>query len=321
MQRFKKILFVANSSAHDEAALAKTVRLARANKAALTVVSVQREAERSLPDLREVFHQYQEKRLEKLTRAVDADGVRLKTKALTGIAFLEVIREVVAGKYDLLMKPAEGRGGLGRWLFGSTDWNLMRKCPCPVWIIKASKRRKYSRILAAVDATPGDKANDDLNRLILGHATSLASSEQSQLHIVYVWCIPNEKILRSGRTRMTATQVDRYVRETKAARKTWLSELVAKYDLAQISNKVHLLKGDPASVISGLTKKTRAELVVMGTVARTGIPGFLIGNTAERILHELDCSVLTVKPRGFATPIRPHKKKTIKTAPTRNKAI
>jgi len=319
MQHFKKILFVANLSAQDEAALARTVRLARVNKAALTVVSVQREAERSLPDLHNVFRQYQEKRLEELTRAVDAEGVKLKTKAMTGIAFLEVIREVVAGKYDLLTKPAEGRGGLGRWLFGSTDWNLMRKCPCPVWIIKASKRKKYSRILAAVDATPGDKANDDLNKLILDHAVSLASREQSQLHIVYVWSIPNEEVLRSGRTRMTTSQVDRYVRETKEARKIWLSELVAKYDLAEVSSKIHLLKGDPASVISALAKKTRAGLVVMGTVARTGIPGFLIGNTAERILHELDCSVLTVKPKGFATPIRPHKKKTRKKTPARKK--
>ena len=100
----------------------------------------------------------------------------------------------------------------------------------------------------------------------------------------------------------------------------WLSELVAKHDLAEISNKVHLLKGDAAGVISGLAKKTGAELVVMGTVARTGIPGFLIGNTAERILHELDCSVLTVKPRGFATPIRPPKKATRKKTPAGKKA-
>ncbi len=308
MKRFRKILFVANSSIEDSQALARAVRFARANKAALTVVSVQREPERHMPDLQDVFRQYQKQRLEKLRRAVDAEGVRMTIKTMTGIAFLEVIREVVAGKYDLLMKPAEGRGGLGRRLFGSTDWNLIRKCPCPVWIIKASQRTQCLRILAAVDPAPREKTNDDLNKQILSLATLLAREEQSRLHIVHAWSVPREAFLRSSRSRLTPNQVNCFARETRAAHKKWLHELVEKFDLAEIPTKVHLLKGDPADVIAGLANKTRADLVVMGTVARTGIQGFLIGNTAEKALRELNCSVLTVKPKGFATPVRPRKK-------------
>ena len=41
----------------------------------------------------------------------------------------------------------------------------------------------------------------------------------------------------------------------------------------------------------------------MGTVCRTGIAGFFIGNTAESILQQVDCSVLTVKPDGFVSPV------------------
>jgi universal stress protein E len=43
--------------------------------------------------------------------------------------------------------------------------------------------------------------------------------------------------------------------------------------------------------------------VVMGTVARTGVPGFIMGNTAETILSQIDCSVLAIKPPGFTTPV------------------
>ncbi len=43
--------------------------------------------------------------------------------------------------------------------------------------------------------------------------------------------------------------------------------------------------------------------VVMGAVARTGIPGFIMGNTAETILNQIGCSVLAVKPPGFVTPV------------------
>jgi len=51
-------------------------------------------------------------------------------------------------------------------------------------------------------------------------------------------------------------------------------------------------------------KVLQADLVVMGTVARTGIAGWLIGNTAEAILEQLQCSVLAVKPHGFVSPVK-----------------
>jgi len=49
----------------------------------------------------------------------------------------------------------------------------------------------------------------------------------------------------------------------------------------------------------------RIDLLVMGTVCRTGSPGLIIGNTAERVLDSVKCSVLTVKPAGFVSPIAP----------------
>ena len=41
----------------------------------------------------------------------------------------------------------------------------------------------------------------------------------------------------------------------------------------------------------------------MGTVARGGLPGILIGNTAERLLHSVPCSLLAVKPDDFICPL------------------
>ena len=59
-----------------------------------------------------------------------------------------------------------------------------------------------------------------------------------------------------------------------------------------------------ARLIPTLTKDMRIELILMGTVSRTGIAGFFIGNTAERVLQQEDCSVLTVKPAGFVTTVK-----------------
>ena len=41
----------------------------------------------------------------------------------------------------------------------------------------------------------------------------------------------------------------------------------------------------------------------MGTVARSGVPGLLIGNKAEKVLSGIDCTVLAVKPSGYVSPV------------------
>jgi len=79
-------------------------------------------------------------------------------------------------------------------------------------------------------------------------------------------------------------------------------QLLANYDLSIDAPEVHLLKGNPAATIDGLTRDLQADLVVMGTVGRTGIPGFFIGNTAEEVLQTTTASVLAVKPRDFISP-------------------
>jgi nucleotide-binding universal stress UspA family protein len=68
--------------------------------------------------------------------------------------------------------------------------------------------------------------------------------------------------------------------------------------------RLELIKGEPADAIVQFVAERAVDLVVMGTVARTGIQGMLMGNTAESALQRLRCSVLAVKPRGFRAPIQ-----------------
>jgi universal stress protein E len=74
-------------------------------------------------------------------------------------------------------------------LFGSNDMHLLRKCPCPVWIMKPPEKSKYSSILAAVDFDPVTPAVADqvLNREILDLSSSLALTDSASLHIVHAW--------------------------------------------------------------------------------------------------------------------------------------
>ncbi len=69
-----------------------------------------------------------------------------------------------------------------------------------------------------------------------------------------------------------------------------------------LTPKIHLLKGKPRQVIPKQVKMLSPDLLVMGSLARTGTSGFLIGNTAEAILNKVSCSVVIIKPSGFKAP-------------------
>ena len=61
---------------------------------------------------------------------------------------------------------------------------------------------------------------------------------------------------------------------------------------------------EAGALIPELALAKAIDLIVMGTVSRAGIAGLLIGNTAEKVLQQVDCSMLTVKPEGFVTPVK-----------------
>ena len=114
-----------------------------------------------------------------------------------GIAFIEVIREVLREQHDLVILAADSKKGLISRLFGSISTHLMRKCPCPVWVVKPGSGKSYRRILAAVDifSDPFDEAEESINSLILQLSSSLAQMDNSDLHVIQVWNIANEGCL------------------------------------------------------------------------------------------------------------------------------
>ena len=189
-------------------------------------------------------------------------------------------------------------------MLGSTSMHLMRKCPCPVWAIKPTRRKEYTRILAAVNAVPEQDNESLLNMKIMELATSLTQMEEKgELHVVHCWEQFFEKMIR-GRNMLTHAEASKLNKETGKIHRQWFDKLIDKFRSDGMKPKVHLLAGEPHVLIPELVKKSRIDMVVMGTVARTGLSGFFIGNTAEKIIQELTCSVLAVKPDGFETPVK-----------------
>ena len=324
MQRFKNILCVVAPDSVNGATLERATALAENNQARLTVVEVIDEIppntkllERVLPlppyDLMAKLHAEHRQRLEELVAPWNRN-IEIQTKVLIGIPFLVIIREVLRNGRDLVIKAAESGGLLDR-VFGSDDMHLLRKCPCPVWLVKPKSPKAYQRILAAVDVNdfyPPEELNTRhrLNVQILEMASSLALSEFAQLHVVHVWDAIGETVINSVFHDASEEEVAAYVEQARRQNAANLDALMREVtsNIGQDTSdylrlQMHLIKGTPRKEVPVFAEKIKADPVVIGTVARTGIPGFIMGNTAETILNQLDCSVLAVKPPGFVTPV------------------
>lgn len=321
MKRFKNILYVAGAEDTETCALGRATTLAENNQARLTVVAVVDALPLGSPfrtpvsdtggptvDLIGGLQQ----RLDGLV-APWQGRVEIETRVLTGTHYMEVIREVQRHGRDLVVKCA-GAAGLMERLLGSEDLNLLRKCPCPVWLCKRDSPAQYRCILVAVDpddAYPAEELESrrELNLRLLELATSLALSEFAVLHVVHVWSAMGETAMRGAFLTTPGEQIRDYVNAEQMRRLGLMDRLMDDVaarlgadTLAYLKPVQHLPKGWPRDEIPALAERIGADLAVLGTVARSGIPGVLMGNTAEILLHRLSCSVLALKPAGFVTP-------------------
>jgi nucleotide-binding universal stress UspA family protein len=314
MKRFKNILFIHDPASPDEGALRRASSLAKRNQARLTLFSVLSDvppsahlvvADRSLSQLQAALSEERSEILDQQASDIAADGVEVATRVVTGTAFLEIIRQVLREQNDLVILTAEGKGGIKERMFGSTSMHLMRKCPCPVWVIKPKRAKPYKRIMAAVDVA--DRFADEperrsLNSTIMQIATDLARMENSELHLVQAWSLYAEGYLEA-RGGMSDKQIRKMRQELKRQYEARISTLLDNADLRGVEFHQHLVRSSASEAIIKQVKKHQIDLLVMGTVCRTGLSGFFIGNTAEKVLGNVDCSVLTLKPEGFVSPV------------------
>ncbi len=306
MRRFKNISLVYPC---DDSTLERVVVLARENDAKVTLVQAIKNdslgetllqiGQKSVK-LQDIIVQEHKENLAEIANSLLAKGVAVEHQLLVGDAAIEITKDVLKNGRDLVIMTAEGELGLKERIFGSTSSQLMRKCPVPLLVVKPGAGKEFKKILAAIDPVVSEPAHDTLNASILQLANAFAQGPEDELHVVHGWALLGESLIlgRGGLSHAAIAEI--YEVESKR-RLHLLTEAVRK---AEISRYIpHIAKGEAAKVIPHFIDDIGVDLLVMGTVCRTGIPGFLIGNTAESILNLVHCSVLVVKPDGFVSPV------------------
>jgi universal stress protein E len=216
-----------------------------------------------------------------------------------GRAWWELISQVLRDKHDLLLVGTRDRKGLGRMLFGSTAIKLIRRCPCPVWVSKPSGDSTPLKILVASDL----KA---ISEIALRMAVQLSQIAPRKIHLLHVVDFPLDRIWCTG---LPDVKDQQYRQDVRRKAEQTLQDLIDRAGARSLTPpvEVHLVDdpgGLPDEGILQFIRTHQIDLLIMGTIGRGGMLGVMIGNTAERILPELSCSLLAVKPADFVSPVR-----------------
>lgn len=182
------------------------------------------------------------------------------------------------------------------------DTQLFRKCPCPVWAVGPGAAPQCPKIVGAVHANDDEDARgQEINAKIIDLALFIADLERGSLTLLQAWQPFGGRNILSH---VTDEEFSAYLHAAQHRADENLRHLKDSFGAYLAGVQMDLRRGDMEDVIPDFVVAQGIDMVVVGTVARTGIAGLLIGNTAERLLQKLPCSVLAVKPDGFVSPVR-----------------
>jgi universal stress protein E len=305
MTAIERIMIGYDGFERGEALPAEALWLARAHRATLHVVHVVPSLPRSIwwseaisaRELQRAVIEQRGRQLHELAHA-RTRGVKVTTEVREGIPHVELIRAAVAQQADVLVVSDEPLRRGKRGAFGTVTMKLLRKCPVPVWAARTATHDRVRRVMAAVDVEDTHSLNEQVLRL----AQQFARARDARLFVIHAWTLWGEHLLK-GYGGVSPASLEKLLADRHLETLTAVQQLVAAQVPAERQPEVLVVKGDAREAIPAAVREHQIDLLVMGTVARAGVSGFVIGNTAEKILNDLDCSVLTAKPEGFVTPI------------------
>ncbi|UXY54780.1 universal stress protein [Pseudomonas tohonis] len=185
----------------------------------------------------------------------------------------------------LVIKQHVPDNPLKRFLLTPDDWKLLRYCPGPVLMVKTDTPWTNGVILAAVDVGNSDGEHRTLHASIISHGYDIAGLAKGTLHVISAH--PSPMLSAADPTFQLKESIEaRYRAECRAFQE--------EFDISD--ERLHVEEGPADVLIPHVAHKLKAAVTVIGTVARTGISGALIGNTAEVVLDSLESDVLVLKP-------------------------
>lgn len=189
---------------------------------------------------------------------------------------------------DVIFVGSELKSPDSPFRLGVTPERLIRKSPKPVWVVKPGSTSLPRKILCPVDFS-------DPSRRALTNAIRLARQLDAHLTVLHVL----DTVLAAF-AQTPSPAAEEFVRKRQERQKEF-DEFLANYDFSGLRVTRTLRAGGPAWEILDAVREFGCDLLVMGSVGRTGLPRILLGSVAEKVVRELPCSVITFKAEGVVS--------------------
>lgn len=311
MRHFHNPLYVSRGIHEETDGLKQALSLARNNKAPLTALVIAPELPKNMTDYKP---KYEKAIVEDMRESIvkTAESIKISQAEVKFEVEMmpdktpatNIIQHVLQNNHDLVIKESEYHGKQRG--VKALDMDLLRKCPCPVWLCRPiEKSRDTINVAVAIDPISEEPASQALSQRMLELAQSIAESCSGQLQIFSCWNFEFEDYLRSNPwVNVSEDKIQTGRAEALKMHEDALDALIKKADIHGRDHHVHHIHGPAEEKIPELSASNAIDILVMGTLARTGIPGFIIGNTAENIIQKLSCSLVALKPNGFISPVK-----------------
>ncbi|HSG97729.1 MAG TPA: universal stress protein [Woeseiaceae bacterium] len=312
MKELKKILAVVDPTVADQPAVRRSAWLAKNTGAQLELLvcyyNEYLSGDRlfdspSLEKARDEVIQNHEKHLEALAEPLRGDGIIVKTSAVWDHPLYEgIVRHAIVCEADLVIKDTHHHSAVTRALLTNTDWNLIRTCPVPLWLVKPRDFGEAPVFIAAIDPMHQHDKPAALDDEILHVSLGVAEKVDGAVHAFHAY---DPRIAVATATAnayipvsLPFDEIEQQMHEDHEKR---FKEITNFHKVGD--SNAHLVAGLTHEELPIIADKLAADVVVMGAVARNRWKRLFIGATAERTLEDLPCDLLIIKPDWFQTPV------------------
>lgn len=200
-----------------------------------------------------------------------------------------ICQAALGWRAELIVMTTHGRGGLGRWLYGSVADETLRQAAVPVLLVSSDgvhcwPSGRAPRVLVPLDGSA-------LAEAALDSASELAEALGAELLLLQVLEPPPQRL------QAYAPEVARVRAKAELADSQYYLELMAKL-IQRAKHRVttHAVHGSPATTIAEIARTEGCDLIAMATHGRAGLARLVLGSVAAGVLQRTGIPLLLTRP-------------------------
>ncbi|HEY5618618.1 MAG TPA: universal stress protein [Vicinamibacterales bacterium] len=234
--------------------------------------------------------------MHRFAEAEAGSSVPVAFEIAEGNAAREILAKANATPSDLIVMGTHGRSGFERLVLGSVTEKVLRKATCPVLSVPRSVPDVipappvlFKRIVCALDFS-------DCSMHALNYAMSLAQEAEARLTVVHVIELPPDVPREVHETMLGGPRnLEEYVALAEEDRRARLKDAVPDSVRAYCTVDTALATGKPYREILRVAEEEQSDLIVIGIHGRGGADLLFFGSTAQHLVRQASCPVLTLR--------------------------